>query len=132
MMRRVFRNNGLSIVMFGLFLLSWAGHSVAGWRSYNSGQQEHGESQVGYREYLGTGAFLESTAENWESEFLQMGLYILLTAFLFQKGSAESKDPDKDEAVDADPRTARNQPNVPWPVRRGGVAAWRLSCTNIR
>jgi len=42
--------------------------------------------------------------ENWESEFLQMGSYVLFTVFLFQKGSAESKDPEKEEAQDADPR----------------------------
>lgn len=45
-----------------------------------------------------------------------------MTAFLFQKGSAESKDPDEPEAVDRDPRQARNKKDAPWPVRRGGVA----------
>lgn len=120
-MRRIFRNNGLSIVMFGLFFVSWVGQSITGWHVYNNDQQEHGQSQVGYVEYLGTGAFLEATAENWESEFLQMGLYILLTAFLFQKGSSESKDPDGDDQADADSPTARTQPNTPWPARRGGI-----------
>jgi hypothetical protein len=42
-------------------------------------------------QYLTTGDFVEATFENWESEFLQMGMYIVLTAFLFQKGSSESK-----------------------------------------
>jgi hypothetical protein len=59
--------------------------------------------------------------ENWESEFLQMFAYVLLTAFLFQKGSAESKNPDQPEAVDRDPRQSRHRKDAPWPVRRGGV-----------
>ncbi len=60
--------------------------------------------------------------ENWESEFLQMGMYVALTAFLYQKGSAESKKPGATEAVDRDPRRARNKKDAPWPVRRGGIA----------
>ncbi len=58
--------------------------------------------------------------ENWESEFLQMFAYVALTAFLFQKGSIESKDPDKTEEVDRDPRKSKNRRNVPWPVKKGG------------
>ncbi len=58
--------------------------------------------------------------ENWESEFLQMGMYVFLTVFLFQKGSSESKDPDKQESVDRRPDA--NRPGAPGPVRRGGVA----------
>ncbi len=49
-----------------------------------------------------------------------MGLYVLLTAFLYQKGSAESKDPDKTEAVDADTHAARTKSAAPAPVQRGG------------
>lgn len=62
--------------------------------------------------------------ENWESEFLQMGLYVALTIFLYQKGSSESKDPDKQAEVDRDPRKSRNKKDAPWPVRKGG---WVLS-----
>ncbi len=58
--------------------------------------------------------------ENWESEFLQMGVFIFFTAFLYQKGSAESKDPEKREEVDRDPRNVHDKKNAPWPVRRGG------------
>ena len=120
-MRRFLRENGLSLAMFGLFFLFLAGHSATGFRSYNQEQQEHREPQVGYVEYLGTGHFIESVFENWESEFLQMGLYVLLTAFLFQKGSSESKDPEGEDPVDEDPRDARGRPDVPGPVGRGGL-----------
>jgi hypothetical protein len=60
--------------------------------------------------------------ENWESEFLQMGLYVALTAFLLQRGSAESKSLSKQEPVDRDPRQFRNKQGAPWAVRRGGLA----------
>jgi hypothetical protein len=118
--RRVFRENGLSIVLISLFLLFWAGQSVAGHREYNAEQREHGEPQAAYTAYLGTSHFWESTAENWESEFLQIFSFVFLTAFLFQKGSAESKKLDEPEPVDRDPRESRNKADAPWPVRRGG------------
>lgn len=58
-------------------------------------------------EYLRSGGFWEATAENWESEVLQMAAYVLLRVGLYQKGSAESKDPGKRKAVDCDPFAAR-------------------------
>jgi hypothetical protein len=118
-MRRVLRENGLSIVLLSLFLLFWFGQSVAGHREYNSDQQEHNQPEVGYLSYLGSAHFWEATAENWESEFFQMFGYVILTAFLFQKGSSESKNPDEPEPVDRDPRRSKRK-NAPWPVRRGG------------
>ncbi|HEV7905887.1 MAG TPA: DUF6766 family protein [Pyrinomonadaceae bacterium] len=120
-MRRFFRNNGLSLVLFVLFFFTLiVGQSIVGQREYNNDQQEHGQPAIGYAAYLATPHFLEATMENWESEFLQMFLFIVLTIFLYQKGSAESKDPDKEEEVDRDPRHSRNKKGVPWPVRRGG------------
>jgi hypothetical protein len=75
---------------------------------------------VALGEYLRSSHFWEATSENWESEFLQMGAYVLLTVFLFQKGSSESKDPDKPCPQDKDPRDERDKPDAPWPVKRGG------------
>lgn len=122
-MPRVVKNQSLTLVMFALFLFSALGMVATGERHYNDDQREHGQQAVGIVEYLGTGAFVEALFENWESEFLQMGVYVLLTAFLFQKGSAESKDPDgAEEEVDADPRTDRDKPDAPGPVKRGGLA----------
>lgn len=123
-MRRFFRDNGLSLVLFGLFATSLIGQSIAGFQTYNEDQRDHQQSEVGYLEYVKGGAFGESVFENWESEFLQDWAYVLLTIFLFQRGSAESKDPDQDEAVDADPSEAKNDPNAPGPVRRGGLMLW--------
>jgi hypothetical protein len=120
-MRRFFRNNGLSIVLFvGFFFTLLVGQTLTGHQEYNNGQQEHNQPTVTYLEYLGTGHFLEATAENWESEFFQMGFYVVLTVFLYQKGSSESKEPGKEEEVDRDPRKSKNKKDAPWPVRKGG------------
>jgi hypothetical protein len=121
-MRRLFRENGLSIVLVSAFLAFWIGQSIAGHREYSEEQRQHGEPETAYRAYLGSAHFWEATTENWESEFLQIFFYVVLTAFLFQKGSAESKKLDEPEPVDRDPRASRDRADAPWPVRRGGVA----------
>jgi len=121
-MRRFLRDNSLSITMFGLFFVFLLLQSITGWRTNNHENQEHRQPTESYAGYLASGHFVEATAENWESEFLQMAGYVVLTALLFQKGSPESKDPDGEEPVDQDPREARDRPGVPGPVRRGGLA----------
>jgi hypothetical protein len=121
-MRRIFKENGLAITVFAIFFATLLGLAFAGWQTYNEDQQDHGEPPVGLTEYLGTPNFGEAVFENWESEFLQMGAYVLLTAFLFQKGSAESKKLGEPEPVDEDPRKNKRRKNIPWPVKRGGLA----------
>ena len=116
----MFKSNGLSIVLFALFLFTMAGQAVTGWMAHNEDERAHGRAPVAFSSYLGTGHFLEATGENWESEFLQMALFVLLTTRLYQKGSAESKRPNAVEAVDLDPRRFSHDPAAPWPVRRGG------------
>jgi hypothetical protein len=120
-LRRVWHDHGLSIVLVALFAATMAGQAVSGWHTYNAEREQHTEPGVTFVEYLGTGHFGEATFENWESEFLQMAFYVLLTAFLYQKGSSESKRPDVIEAVDLDPRGSAQKADAPWPVRRGGV-----------
>lgn len=121
-MRRFLRENSLSIVWLGLFFLTLVfGQSVAGHREYNSDQREHQRPEVTYAEYVRSAHFVEVTMENWESEFLQMFLFVVLTTFLYQKGSAESKKVDEEEEVDRDPRLSKNRKDAPWPVRRGGL-----------
>jgi hypothetical protein len=119
-MPKILRENGLSIVLGLFFLLFLAGQAASGMYAYNEEQLEHGQPAVEFFDYLATSHFLEATMENWESEFLQMFAFVGLTAFLFQKGSAESKDPDKEEPVDRDPRKSRKKKDAPWPVRKGG------------
>ncbi len=110
-------------MVIGLFLVVWVGgQSVTGWHVYNEDQQAHGGSTIGYGTYLTSAHFGEATFENWESEFLQMGSYVLLTVWLRQRGSAESKSLNGSEDVDEDPVAHRDDPAAPWPVRRGGLA----------
>lgn len=67
---------------------------MSGWFIHNYERRVASRPDLAFREYLLSGHFWQATGENWESEFLQMGLYVVLTIFLYQKGSAESKDPD--------------------------------------
>ena len=120
-MKRFIKENGLSMVLFGLFFAAFmGGQTWTGYLEHNSEREEHGASELSLRQYIKSPHFLEATMENWESEFLQMGIYVFLTAFLYQKGSAESKSLTEPEEVDRDPRLSREKPDAPWPVRRGG------------
>jgi hypothetical protein len=114
------REHGLSLVLAALFVMTMAGQTLTGHRVFNAEAREHGQSASTLTAYVSSGHFFEATAENWESEFLQMAFYVLLTVFLYQRGSSESKKIGEREAVDRDPRLARDKPDAPWPVRRGG------------
>ena len=103
-----------------LFAVTMVGQVWTGWYVYNDDRQDHGRTPVTLRAYLGSGHFGEATFENFESEFLQMSFYVVLTVFLYQRGSAESKRPDVIELVDLDPTGSPNR-SAPWPVRRGGL-----------
>jgi hypothetical protein len=119
-LKTILRDNGLSIVFGLLFLGFLLGQTLAGHAEYNQDLEEHNRPTISYRSYLTSSHSLEATTENWESEFLQMAMYVLLTAFLFQRGSAESKDPDNEEAVDQDPRFVKIEEDTPRAVKRGG------------
>jgi hypothetical protein len=114
------RNNSLALVCFALFAIFVVGQFFAGLRDYNADQKVHGQPELSLGEYATSGAFWEALSENWESEYLQMASYVILTVFLIQKGSSESKDPDKQDAVDQDPAQVDKR-GAPWPVRRGGL-----------
>jgi hypothetical protein len=89
--RRTWKNFGLSIAFCVLFLVTWAAHGVAQWQTFTDEQQAHGQPvEVGDF----TSDFLQSTLENWQSEFLQLFSFVVMSALLIHKGSAESKDSD--------------------------------------
>jgi hypothetical protein len=115
-----FRDRALTLVLMAMFLLLLAGQMITGLSEYNATQREHGEPLVTWSGYLSTGHPWEALFENWESEFLQMAVFVLLTTFLVQKGSPESRRRGVTELVDADPRDFADEPDVPWPVKRGG------------
>lgn len=117
-MKGLWRYNGLSITLLLLFLLCWGGQTITGWYAHNEDLKQHREHEISLANYFGTGHFIEATFENWESEFLQMAAYVVLTVFLFQKGSSESKDPDNPDDQEPDP----TNPDAPAPVKQGGWA----------
>jgi hypothetical protein len=119
-MSRFWKNNSLSIVLFSCFLVIVVGQSMTGFKVYNGNRVDHGRPSVEFSEYLGSGHFGEAIFENWESEFLQMSFFVLLTVYFRQKGSAESKKVDGTEDVDRDPEGSRRK-DAPWPVRKGGI-----------
>ncbi|HEX5950962.1 MAG TPA: DUF6766 family protein [Actinomycetota bacterium] len=88
-LRRIWANFALGISFAVLFLISWAVQAVAQWETYRSEQLEHGEPVV-VSEYIVD--FGQSTLENWQSEFLQLFSFVVLSAVLIHRGSAESKD----------------------------------------
>jgi hypothetical protein len=114
------KKNGLSIVLTFCFMLCIVGQIFTGVKVYEDELRELGvQRNISLFNYLQTGHFLQTTFENWESEFLQMGMYVLLTIFLYQRGSSESKSIDKEEEVDREPNPRRK--NAPWPVKKGGI-----------
>ena len=88
----IWRDYSLSVLVGGLFLLSFLLHGIFGWWQYSADQQQHG-SEVsmwgpdGYAIYFG-----EWTFQNWQSEFLEVLLLIVLTKYFLHKGSPESRD----------------------------------------
>src|SRR5215212_7591143 len=121
-MRRFLRDNGLSVTLFALFVISLVGQALTGWRAHAEELRLHELPPIGFADYLATGHFISAVFENWESEFLQMAAYVLLTVFLIQKGSSESKKPGEANPEDEPPHRHRDDPDAPWPVHRGGLA----------
>ncbi len=117
-MRGFFRNNGLAIVFIVLFIIAIIGQWLTGFYEYNKEQVEDGQQAISLAQYSVSGHFIQATFENWESEFLQMALFVVLTISLRQKGSSESKKIKGKEPVDKEPDPKRK--NAPWAVRQGG------------
>lgn len=88
----------LTFILFILFFVSILGQIIFGFQAYNEELlQKNVPLIANWHEYISTGHFLSSLSENMESEFLQMTLFVYLTAFLIQKGSAESKKPQEEK-----------------------------------
>jgi len=121
MQRNFLYRNGLSLAFLTLFIITLAAQALTGWKTYNQELKQDGVAALTLGSYLGTGHFISATFENFQSEFLQMALYVVLTVGLRQQGSAESKSLDEKEDVDRDPVPSVD---APWPVKKGG---WILS-----
>jgi hypothetical protein len=123
---RWFRLRALLMANLVLFFLFLIGLVFTGHAQNNSELTEHGQPTQTLVQYLGSSSFGEAVFENWESEFLQMFSYVLLTAYLVQKGSAESRPIDEEAPQDEDPRDHRGDRAAPWPVRQGSELVLRL------
>lgn len=112
----MWKRNGLSIVLLLLLCCFLVGQVWAGFLSHNEALRQAHRSPLDIWGYLHTGHFVSATFENWESEFLQMGMYVLLTVTLRQKGSAESRPlsrEQEEQRIESGP--------TPWAVRKGGI-----------
>jgi len=112
-----FYRNGLTLVFMSLFLVTLAAQALTGWKQHNEDLKENSVKEITLGTYLRSGHFISATFENFESEFLQMSLYVVMTISLRQLGSAESKKLDEPEEVDREPKIS---PDAPWAVKKGG------------
>jgi hypothetical protein len=125
-MGKLWRHYNLSIVLFTLFIMAWIGQTVVGWVEFTAEQQQHGQvAQVfGADGYVWHWA--EATLENWQSEFLQLLTFVILTSFLIHQGSHESKDSDEQMQASLDrieQRLQRLEPPAGWAAANGGASA---------
>lgn len=112
--------NALSLVFLLFFLISIFGQARMGWRERNRFLSQYGIGPAGFGEYLSSGHFIQATFENWESEFLQMCLFVVLSIRLRQQGSSESRPFEKDDKSN-ELVPEKDSPNA---VKKGGFHLW--------
>jgi hypothetical protein len=121
-MRLFLKHNGLSLTFLALFLGALAGQAFAGHADFNDEQARHGDPEISLARYLVSSAFGTAVMENWQSEYLQFTLFVLLTVWLLQRGSPESKELDNagtesDQKQKVGPHARQNSPR--WAKARG-------------
>jgi len=119
-MKRFIVNNALSLTLFGLFLATLVGLMVNGYVHQNEELQAHSQVTQSFGSYLTSNEFYEAVFENWESEFLQMGMLVVLTIWLKQQGSADSKKLRGKEDVDTRSRYSIIRAQS-WKTRRKAI-----------
>ena len=122
---RFLYHHQISTAMLLLFAFSLFGQSLTGYRNQLSGASARPDT---YLQYLTSGDFLETVAENWEGEFLPLAAYVFFTSWLHERGAKESRkpsspSPEKTDAVPS-PEAARARPDVPWPLKAGRPLRW--------
>lgn len=93
-MRRLWRDYSLSVTLAALFLAAWVGQALFQWPEYARDQRDH-QQAADIAGFILT--FGRATLENWQSEFLQLLTFVVLTSFLVHRGSHESRDSADDE-----------------------------------
>jgi hypothetical protein len=91
---RLWRDYGLSLTLAGMFLAAWALQTWTGWVEFASTQSAHGETAAAFGPDGYVWSWAQATFENWQSEFLQVFVFIVLTTFLVHRHSHESPDTD--------------------------------------
>jgi hypothetical protein len=122
-MRLFLKHNGLSLAFLALFVGALAGQAVAGHADFNEEQVRHGDPEISLARYVVSSAFGTAVMENWQSEYLQFTLFVLLTVWLLQRGSPESKELhnagiESDQKQKVGPHAQQNSPR--W-ARAGGI-----------
>ena len=84
-------SNSLAIVMGVVFIASWLAQSVGGWAAYNEQRLGRLQDPITWPGYLVNADFWARTLQNWQSEFLAVGSMVVLSIYLRQRGSPESK-----------------------------------------
>ena len=90
LVRRLYENS-LLLAMGLIFLATWLAQSLNNWRTFDEAQRAHGDAPVSWGRYLLDPDFWEKTLQNWQSEFLAVGVMVVFTIYLRQRGSPESK-----------------------------------------
>ena len=91
-----------------LFIISIAGQAISGWKDHNEFLKDKSQIELTFGSYMTSPHFVSATFENWESEFLQMALFVVLTIWLKEKGSSESKPQEGKDEVDKETRAKSN------------------------
>jgi hypothetical protein len=131
-MRRFAREQSLSLVFFALFLAALAGQALAGWHDYNNLETWHAQmageapQTLTFGRYLTSSSFAQAVTENWQSEYLQFTLFILLTVWFVQKGSPESKQVGE-EGGESDAQQHVVEHALPDSPAWAKVRGWRLA-----
>jgi hypothetical protein len=122
-MRKLWRENSLSLFFLALCLVTILGQSLVGQADHNEQAREHGSPELSWGRYLLSSHFGVALVENWESEFLQFALFIVATVWLVQKGSSESKELGKEglESDDEQKVGEHAEPSSPGWARAGGL-----------
>jgi hypothetical protein len=90
-LRTVVFSWSLSVVMAVIFLGSWLAQSIAGRAAFNETRLQRLQDPVSWTSYLMNADFWSRTLQNWQSEFLAVGSMAVLSIYLRQRGSPESK-----------------------------------------
>jgi Domain of unknown function (DUF6766) len=124
--RRFVRDNSLALAFGGLFLLAVGFQAIAGWQAFNDDQTWHHAPKISLFRYVTSSAYGAAVMENWQSEYLQFTLYILLTVWLIQRGSPESKEPGKEGGESDEEQKVGEHADEKSPrwARAGGVRTW--------